>query len=274
MSVVARLSIGVAFLLACLSGLGFAQSPAHPVSTNLSWDQCAGDGYVGDRAFECNLNSGVDVLFASLVIHEGNRHGVVAVECVLDFTPTSAVAPDWWQVNSGMCRPFGISASGEIPDESAHCLPWYWEAAPMASTLFDMDYAPEGRMYARVGVVLTGTLATATLLAGQEYTLFKLRLTHSKSVGAGACTGCAVPTCIGLSWLNLERAAPDEDELFAGAGLNTVTWQGAYVAAYPIEPPGPWIPWVGFSHTNRLDCTLAPVPTRGRTWGLLKAMYR
>lgn len=266
-----RALIAAALLLVLSTTAAPGQTSPHPISTNLSWDHCAGDGYIGDRAFDCSVNTGTEVFFVSIVLHDKTRHGVRAISAILDFTPTSASTPDWWQVGFGMCRQNGLAATAEIVEESASCLPWYWEAVPSPSTLFQTYYPEPGRLFARVAAVLTGAeLPTATLLVDQEYVVFKFRLSHAKTTGAGSCSGCAVPACIGLSGLNLEYGFSVPDDQFAATGLNTLTWQSAYVAAYPTRPGST----SNLEHTNRLDCTLSPVPTHGRTWGMIKSMYR
>lgn len=121
---------------------------------------------------------------------------------------------------------------------------------------------------------LTGVFAppgTITLLAGQEYGLCQLRVGHDKAVGVGSCEGCNVPTCIAVSRFSLKYRGARAPEYFDATGLNSVTWQGGYVASYDPESgpcPDPSL------CPNRLQCTLPPVPARGRTWGTIKSMYR
>lgn len=262
------------FLLVAWPASPLLAQPQPRVLTNLSWDHCAGDGYVGDRTFACDNNTGVENLFGSIVLNDSARAGILGIEAYLDITLTSTETPDWWKVSAGQCRAFGFTGTGEILEESASCLPWYWEAVPLPIAAFAPHYPEAGQIYV-ASFVVTGPYstdggATATLLAGQEYTVFKLRLSHAKTVGTGACSGCTVPACIGWSWMRLTRPSLSESEEFAGTGLNTVTWQGGYVADYPSDPSGPW----SSNYRNRLECTLAPVPAQGRTWGLIKTFYR
>lgn len=263
-------ALAAALLLVVSSTAALAQPPPGPISTNLSWDQCAGDGYVGDRSFACSDNSGMEIFYLSIVLHDHARSGIVAIDCALDVTPASAELPDWWRVDFGMCRPYALGAGAELFEDFPGCARWYEGLGPQPMTLFHPYYPEPGRFHVLAAAVLPAD-APATLDTEREYVVLRFRLLHSRSTGPDVCQGCTVPTCIGLSRLSLECLSPCVSENFSGAGFNTLTWQGAYAAAYPTAP---WSGPIGADYTNRLDCTLPPVPARNRTWGLIKTFYR
>lgn len=245
------------------------QSPAQPaVSTNLSWDRCAGDGRIVDRSFACDTNTGEDVFFGSAVALDGvERDSLVGFTAYVDVTPTTSILPNWWTMRSGECRPNALLHDWSGPWGASQCLPWFGEGTPLSVSGILSFY---DRIVLQVAWALPAG-QSATLAAGQEYSLFRVRLSHAKSTGTGACAGCTVPTCIGFGRLNLDYVLPKPREAIAGAGLNWLTWQGAYVADYPTRI---WPPPHQNDHVNVLSCTVAPVPAQGRTWGLIKTMYR
>lgn len=269
----ARSCIAVALLLACSTGAARAQTS--PVSTRLNWDHCAGDGRIVDRTFACNINSGSETIVLSMVLHDSTRTGVAAWQAKLDFTPTSQTVPPWWGFAQGMCRPGAFQTqadwSGIVLPPTA-CLPWYGSNPAFGAQ--QLNYGASDRFHVVIGAgLMDPAIMSATLLAGQEYDLCRIRITHAKSVGTGACEGCTVPACIGVSQLELQYAARPTD-YFAGSGANSVTWQGGYVAGYPTQPGAPCSHPSLCPYANQLQCTTPPVPARGLTWGVIKALYR
>ena len=118
------------FRTAAMVALGLAVAPAlafaQTTQLRLSWDHCAAEGYVGDRSFACNTNTGEDVLVASAVLGDEVPHTTIAAfEAFIDIRPTSQILPMWWQVLPGQCRPnaLGLQAAGLIA--SPLCTPWY-----------------------------------------------------------------------------------------------------------------------------------------------------
>ena len=256
----------VAALLMGLSGTATAQSPP-PVETRLNWDQCAGDGYVGDRTFACDTNDGEETLVASLVLHDGARDDVVGFVVYVDVTATSAGIPDWWDFTFGSCHSRALSVTADpVPDTPGCRL----VATPLAVSdpQYGTSQAPN-RFFVTVAAAVPSSTPVA-LEPDVEYRLFAIRIQHAGSTGLGSCAGCTVPACLGIGRVDLEHADASQ-ERFAGAGSNSVTWQGGYVADYPtqLHPP----PYTG-PYDNWLDCTLPPVPARNRTWGTIKTLYR
>lgn len=269
----------LAIALAATGGPAFADGPVPPgpdpiASTNLSWDHCAGDGRISDRTFACDTNTGEDVIVVSMVLQDSTLTGIAAIGVMVDFTPVSTSLPQWWMTFTGQCRSNQLSVQTQdlvVGFPPTSCLPWYspYEVLGVSQQTYD---APD-RLHWEALAALPSP-QSVTLLAGQEYNLCRIRLRHSKTVGVGACVGCTVPTCIGVSRFKLQRPTPQESYYFAGTGLNSVTWQGGYVASYPTTSGRPCSHPSLCPYTNQLQCTTAPVPTRGQTWGVIKALYR
>jgi len=246
-------------------GLSLAQPN---VSMNLSWDRCAGDGRIVDRTFACDTNTGQDEFVGSVVFLDGvERDSLVDIVAFVDVTPAAPILPNWWSTYSNGCRLNALVPDWSGLSGASQCMPWFGDGTPLGVAGI-LSY------YDRIVLQLVWALPSgqfASLAPGQEYSLFRIRLTHAKSTGTGACAGCTVPACIGFGRLNLDYVLPKPQEAIAGTGLNTLTWQGGYVAEYPTQI---WPPPHQNNHYNVLSCTLAPVTVQGRTWGLIKTMYR
>jgi len=267
-----RITITLLLAAAVLPGRALAQQAA---TLKLSWDHCAGDGLVADRSFACNVNVGTDVLVASLTLDDGvERADVNGFEFYADFKLTTSSLPDWWRVNTGSCRANALGVGFGPFAASEHCAPWYdvdVTGPPLTGLQVEEgDDGPNGlgvRGYAALEPGVAGTLPP-----GQELVLFRIVINHSKSTGTGSCTGCEVPACVGFGLLRLVRT-DNSYEVFVGTDASAVTWQGAYVAGYAPVPPHQ--EGSGFvTYHGNLSCSTGSVPVQGRTWGLIKTMYR
>lgn len=90
------------------------------------------------------------------------------------------------------------------------------------------------------------------LQADTEYFSFNLVIDHAKTVGAGACGGCAGSVCLLFQTINITTPVLANNIFIGNAttpGSNMAHWQG-----------------------TGADCNLVPV--KNRTWGEVKALYR
>lgn len=234
----------------------------------LSWDRCAGDGRIVDRTFACDTNTGIETFVGSVVFRDGvGRDSVLGFAAYVDISPAASLVPSWWTTRSAECRPYALLPDWSGLAGASQCLPWFGDGTPLGVSGILSSY---DRLVLQIAWLLPSG-QQADLLPAREYSLFRVRLSHAKSTGTGACSGCTVPTCIGFGRLDLDYVPPGPREVIAGVGLNTLTWQGGYVADYPTQA---WPQPPQYSYVNVLSCTTAPVPTRGRTWGLIKTLYR
>lgn len=245
------------------------------VTPRLSWDHCAGDGYVGDRSFACNTNTGSETLWLSMVITDGTpRVGVLGFSGQVDFRLTSGVLPAWWQVTAGTCRYNSITLLAGAPIVSGACDPWFGVGAPDPLGVSGLYPGLEGSNSLRMSLAAALPQGnTVTLAPGTEYQLARIQITHAKSTGTGACTGCTVPACIGFGELDLQYPEPTPIERYKGGLGSTVTWQGGYVTSFtPVPPHYDEFGWHG-TYSANLQCSTGPVPAQNRTWGSIKSMY-
>ncbi len=247
------------------------------VALKLSWDHCAGDGYVGDRSFACDTNTGSETLWLSMAIQDGvTRTNVGGFSAELDVRTTSSVLPPWWLMTTGQCRAGALSMLTGPPAAGGSCVLWWGTSGVEPLWVFQQLQGFEGLNHVRwsLGAGLPAQ-SSVTLTPGTEYLLTRLVISHAKSTGIGACTGCLVPTCIGFGETDLYYSGTSTVERFAGGLSSTVTWQGAYVSGFTPSPPhhDEWGHWIGVYGGN-LQCATGPVPATNRTWGTIKTLYR
>ncbi len=214
--------------------LAFATVPTSP-NIHLDWDGCTASA-TSNRSFACDTDVGEDVLVASYT----------AVD--LPEPPTwfsfgvwfqsGSAQPSWWQVYPGGCRASALLVD-EAPPATSTCVHF-------PSSFF---HVTQGSMVD--GASLSGLIQLAqpsppeTLIPGETYFLFSMRLQHSHTAGADSCSGCRTPMYVFFRELTLLTATPGLSYTFDGFVTPKATWQ---------VPAG--------------------VPVRNTTWGRIKSQYR
>lgn len=268
-----RFGTWISFVLALIPALAFAQATTQ---LRLSWDHCAAEGYVADRSFDCSVNTGEDVLFASAVLGDEVQHaGIAAFEAYIDFRATSQNLPSWWQVSSGMCRTNTILLKADGLVASPLCTPWYLAGGTEPLVVSLLEYGNDGTNASRLHFAAEVPAGSEVTIPNgpQEYLFARVRILRSKSTGAGSCSGCSVPVCIGFGQLQFQYPGAAPRHTILGTTASTVTWQGAYVSSYQPVPGHQEGTGYVFYHGN-LGCATGPVPAQSRTWGVIKTMYR
>jgi len=267
------------FLVGC-AALGLLAATALPARSagtiKLSWDHCAGDGVVGGKTFACDTNTGSEYVYGSILFDDGaDRAFVGAFQAWMDIEVVDATLPSWWLTDVGECRPlaFSVSEDPSILPSSDACVPWTSEGILSAFSFSEHDDKPNDITISTVAGVPQGS--EIVLPAGQELVILRLVIKHSASTGAGSCAGCGTPACLGLGNVRVSFSTasglPDED--LVGSESSAVSWQDGYVAGYSPVPGH--IVGTGYeTYHGHLDCTTQPVGTHGRTWGMIKTLYR
>lgn len=257
----------IALALAC--GPASAQTPP-PGSISLRWDNCRSDGGVAAKTFACDTNSGSEVLVISAYppVDVSQLNGV---ETSITVWSTAASTPSWWTFVSGGCRgTIGMNASFTPPATSTTCLDaWLGQAA--GGYDFQLNYnSPNNSLLRTVGAIA----GTTSVPANTEVYVSTVVFRHTKSVGAGACTGCAVPACIGLNSVRLTEPAGVGDytmiQPLPGTTSDVVGWQmdaSMPENIFPYHGTGVW-------EKDFLSCSAAVTPARRPTWGAIHSLYR
>ena len=174
----------------------------------LAWNGCEANGGTQTRTFACNTNAGsADVLEASFIAPAGvdNATGFEAeIEIVGDEFEDLA---SWWRLDPGTgCRSTSLST------DLVTLTPLSCEQAGAG-----MGWVGGARMYGPIAgklpnrgrIRILGAVAPPnfTLVAGTEYTLFNLRVNHSRTVGTGSCSGCGDNVAFLFRWLRITQSA-------------------------------------------------------------------
>ncbi|MBI5168428.1 MAG: hypothetical protein HZA61_02970 [Candidatus Eisenbacteria bacterium] len=236
-------------LLALLSGPAHAQYGA----VRIAWDDCGSAGATA-RTFACNTNSGVEVIVVSF-------KPANSTDAVYQFDTRLAlgyesfeVIPDWWAfVPVTGCRRGSLIASADFTSASGACAdPWMGQAfTSLSVTRYDIFDTQLRREIVQVTTAIPFASA-APLDAATEYYGVRLIVNHQKTVGTGACAGCAQGMCVGLF----------------GSGSSTLANPANPVRSSLFPRNGYSVTWNGGTSCDRL------VPARNATWGALKSLYR
>jgi hypothetical protein len=233
---------------------------------NLNWGpDCASDASVTNKNFACDTNSGSSTMVASYV-PMGSHERLVSVEAVIDGQSCDSshpyqAMPDWWQFrNANSCRLTALSVNATYAGTGGICRDaWAGQGMPIVSYRPDsawvldryVGYYEARWMRMTVSCAVPVEIASA-VEGGLEYTVFNVVVNHTKTVGTGACSGCAVPAWWVFNYLTAE---------YLDAGVSNREW-----AMSPIM--NQVITWQG----GQYHCI--PDAVQNRTWGQVKSLYR
>ena len=239
-----------------------ASSALAAPGVSLRWTACSGEGTgLNNKTFACASNAGTNLLVTSFEL-PSDLAQVSGNELVLDFLSQSATLPAWWDMkNAGSCRQTSLTFNTVADVNNTVCVDWglggtsggigsYTTGTPPSMGTIDPSLSAQHRRC--VIALAVPPTALQDLVAGTEYFACNLLVNNLKSVGTGSCAGCTEPICIVFNSCNVTTPVLANNILIgnaSSAGSNIVTWQGT----------GP-------------DCQL--VPTKNKTWGQVKALYR
>jgi len=223
-------------VLSFTPGISLASSAA------LNWDAC--DSGTLAKTFACDTNVGTARIVVSAVL-DPEPNGLLGVRCVLDVVVDSAELPEWWQLASGGCRSGQVSSSGLWTAADASCLD-AWEGLVLVTGTPVLTLAPGRLRIIGVGALPAGI---ASVTPAVESFLLAVTLSYSKTVGGGSCSGCERASCVLLRELTLD--VPGSDDVFVQIPDSTslLSWQAT-------------------------PATCRTTPSRNKTWGSIKSLFR
>jgi len=264
--------------LLAVVGLAASSIPADAQSgARLRWNDC--DAAATNLNFACDVNTGNNYMVATFQLASGVTD-FVAVQGHIDLISASTTLPDWWKVKNAFQRPGTLCRNGALaaPITDVGNVPTATSCANDAwngnggSTSGGVDFlhpfpynatggpngtgnsAADSLRWARFKFVMAiGPGNDLALTAGTEYFVIALRISNTKTTGAGNCLGCADAACLVLNKLEILSAPSGVATLTNDIGsgsASTITWQGGSGA----------------------NC--AAVPVRNTTWGQIKSFYR
>jgi hypothetical protein len=220
---------------------------------NINWGTgCWSDGTpLNDLAFACNTNTGTARMTCSFAV-SADQPNFVGIELDLEGATEPATVPAWWQLGADQCRPTAISTTADFTGgPGPTCIdPWAGQASG-GLAIYDWGPLWGGNNRAHILVVYAVPAdSPIPLTAGVEYYAAQVRISYLKTVGSGACDGCASPMIWGF--YNMKSAELLQYEMLwepLSGGNQCLTWQSSV-----------------------LLCGI--VPTRNTTWGQVKSLYR
>jgi len=213
---------------------------------HLGWDEC-GPGAAIDQAFACDSNAGVSEIVASFTLPRPFPRFTGAWFLVGVCFP-NVDTPDWWRLNRpDDCRWGSLTASFDAPTEG--CVDLGAPAGAGSGIGVGVGQGLNGFLFV-VARSVADTANAPDLAAGQRYFLARIRIDRAKSAGDGACAGCSQPAVVELRWLQLSSGTGIGEGISDAYEPAIVRWQGA------------------------TDWCSTVVPTRNRTWGQVKTLYR
>lgn len=238
----------VAWLLALL-----LPSSAPAQGLNLSWNDCGAAG-VQNLNFACNLSTGpAFVAVGSYLLPRGTGLPI-GNDIVLDLVSAGSTLPAWWDfVNPGACRPTSLGMTFSLAATTTSSCQDFWRGQAVgritAYQTIRSDPASAGSNRARL-MASFGIGPFLDVTPESEMFSFNLRIDRA---GTAVCTGCTVPVCLVFNSAYIHSDYPGSDALITTPlTRNWITWQGGGVDG---------------------GCPGA-TPTRNRTWGQVKSLYR
>ena len=251
-----------------------------PPGVNIRWDLCYADGGTEYKTFACDTNTGSESLVMSVELADPLSR-VTGFEVDLVLTSATPVLPAWWNFkNPGSCRQAALSLSTLPAPTDVHCPDWSAGSAVGGIGSYTIGYSGSWPGAALVRAAIAAPSPGLDLSDGAEYFFGALTINHNKTVGTGACGGCATPVCLMISDVNVVHMNADGSPapsllLTHGAnwlGSQIAGWQNGYVAAY--WPYGHDSAGVPFDAVITSCVPYSTTAAKRQTWGAVKSLYR
>ena len=240
--------------------LTFCAATASAAGINLGWNDCpAGPTYALSQTFACNTNAGIHSMVASFVAPAGINQ-MSANEIVIDVQTGGATLADWWKMAAGQCRT-AASLAGNFDFTAGPFTCYdYWQGGAIGALNWSVPPGFPQQNRCRIKGVFAlpaGDARITSVPENLEVYSFKCNINSARSTGLGACAGCSDEACIVLLDIVLNQPPPDPPriEVSSPSLSQYVIWQ-----AWSTPDPNYACPYV--------------TPTRNRTWGSIKALYR
>lgn len=219
---------------------------------NLGWSNCSTTSTSENRVFTCDDNGTTFNLVGSMITAT-DLSDFVGLSATVVFRVNDAAIPAWWQFNTGGCREGSIGTInvGTV----GGCVNPYAGGLGQGGgfVIEDIESIPGANDFR---VRLDWARAEPfNMVNNTLYTAFILQIASTSSFdeGFGFCAGCATSACVRFNTLEAFGLSGGVIATDAPHVRNWATWQGGLVGA-DVCPNG--------------------TPTKNRTWGQIKALYR
>jgi hypothetical protein len=250
-----------AILLA--AALCLAAAPAFANSLYFSWNNCNGDANATQVAgFDC-ANFAISSAYITYRL-DASTPNIIAVSGGVDFAvENSPDLPQFWHFEPGGCNASGIGidhARSNTPCTNTGGVPTFAGVGGTNAQAFIVARIPgiNGPNRMRILWAVVRASSNPATLAGGTTRQFACELNFfpdNATEAGGTCDGCSAPLAMVLNWILLESPAQ------AGGDVTAATISST--------DPGSEAITLMNGATNG-----AVVPTRNRTWGQVKGLYR
>jgi len=232
-------------ILAAFAWLGLSALPAHGAGyVNLAWNDCGIYGSA-NRAFACNTNTGINQLFVSfeppVTMYQLDAMELVMAVSTSNYTTLSP----WWHMETAGCRAGSLTAGFDFVGGPFNCAD-VWAGQASGGSDYTASYYGVNRSRIRAVCAVPYGLQVDP---GTEYYGMTIRFNNAKTVGTGSCPGCVEGACFSIISAKLYQPAGVGDYLLSPGQQTMATWNGG----------------------SPFDCV---VPTRTKSWGQIKSLYR
>lgn len=242
-------------LLALTASVALAASPGGGI--NFAWGAgCWPENPVNLKTFACTGNTLSGAIMTGSFASSIDQPDFVGIEAVVDLQASAGSLPAWWQFfNAGSCRATSLSTSQDFtaaPNVSCFDLYFGLAAGGIAAyqTTTTAPPVPSGLPNAARLKVAYALADPSPVANSVEYYGFKATINGLKTVGTGACAGCATPVCLVLN------------EIKSAGNLGSVAR-----CTTPISNTA-----ISWQAIDGVAC--AATPTHNATWGQVKSLYR
>jgi hypothetical protein len=231
--------------LAVLAPAARAQS-----GVNLYVGDCSAGSTQAFVANTCASNTGTAMaLVGSVMLPATTVTQFVGAVSTIDVLSAAATLPDWWHGDA--CRSSAFTATGDAFVSPSCPTLWDGHVAPLSAIGFVPAGSPN-RIRIQIATAIPSEQAFDLVGGdGNEYGVFRLTVSKVKTTGDGACAGCVTGACLVLQEVNLQALGQDPNAVLR----ITNPLQNNFV----------------FYNSGSPSCY---TPTRNRTWGALKSLYR
>jgi hypothetical protein len=244
-------------LLLLSSALLVLTASAASAQVNLSWNNCIGVGLAAmNQNYACDGSGAIHRAVMSWK-NPVAMPEFTAIQAVIDIQTSSPILPDFWRRGANECAEgnvdFPASLGGVGTGATGACINVWAGSGAGGGYVYESGFGGPGR--ARLRMAFSRESPTATTY-GASYLGGVINMLTTKDIdtGFGECLGCQIPGCLVLNTI----------ELYQTAGAPPVD---IYAMSTPDQRN--WITWQG----GDPSCVGA-TPTRNRTWGSVKSLYR
>src|SRR5213593_2544656 len=184
-------------LMACAL-LALTVGMASAAGLNLSWTDCNTSGQQ-NATFACAANTGINQLVGSY-FPPGGITALTSNDGIVDLQTAGAVLSEWWRFDA--CRATALSMDANFL-ANGNCADYWQNLASLGFAAFYPRTLPNTERIKLSVALPDGSPAIGPVDPLVEYYSFRFTMTHAKSVGTGACAGCADAACIVLNELDL-----------------------------------------------------------------------